>query len=263
MAKNLLTSMLKYFYLLKYKYFSTLKVITIFFYQNTDILNLKTRDMERYLKKLIAEGENQTLDFKYCVSNSRKIAKTLSAFANSDGGRLLIGVRDNGSIAGIQSDEEYYMIDTAQLFCRPKIPLTVKQHTTEGKTILEVEVTKGNKRPYQAKDEDGKWLSYFRHHDQNLVANKILLQVWRKKEKGSGVLVKFGKAENILLDYLGENGSITLSRFRKIARIPATRAEKILANLILFKVLIMNVSEKGFSYELNPVEPRDLIIEGA
>jgi predicted HTH transcriptional regulator len=215
--------------------------------------------MENYLKKLMAEGENQQLDFKFCVSDSRKIARTLTAFANSDGGRILIGVRDNGSIAGIKSDEEYYMVDTAALlFCRPDITFTVKQHVTGGKTILEVEVIKGNRRPYQAKDENGKWLSYFRHHDQNLVANKVLLQVWRKEKKRSGVMVKFGKAENSLMKYLEENGSITLSRFRKIARISSYKAESILANLIIFKVLIMNASEKGFSFELNPKEPVSL-----
>jgi predicted HTH transcriptional regulator len=215
--------------------------------------------MDRNLKNLIAEGENQKLDFKYCVSDSRKIARTLSAFANSDGGRLLIGVRDNGSIAGIKSEEEYYMVDTAALlFCRPQIIYRVKQHLTGGKTILEVEVMKGIQRPYQAKDENGMWLSYFRHHDQNLVANKVLLQVWRKKEQGTGVLVRYGKAENSLLDYLRKNGSITLSGFRKIARISSYRAEMILANLIIFKILIMNASEKGFNYELNPVEPLNL-----
>jgi predicted HTH transcriptional regulator len=211
--------------------------------------------MESYLRKLIAEGENQKLDFKYCVSDSRKIARSLSAFANTDGGRLLIGVRDNGSIAGIKSDEEIYMVDTAvELFCRPEISFTIKQHTTAGKTILEIEVLKGDRRPYQAKDESGRWLSYFRHHDQNLVANKVLLQVWRKEGKGSGVLVKFGKAENSLLEYLGKNGSITLSKFRKLARINSYKAEAILANLLIFKVLIMKASEKGFSYELNPEE---------
>jgi predicted HTH transcriptional regulator len=215
--------------------------------------------MDHYLKKLIAEGENQHLDFKFCVSDSRKIARTLSAFSNSDGGRLLIGVRDNGSIAGIRSDEEIYMVDTAaHLFCRPEIDYTIKQHTTAGKTILEIEVIKGGKRPYQAKDDNGKWLSYFRHDDQNLVANRVLLQVWRKEEKGSGVLVRFGKAENSLMDYLAKNGSVTLSKFRKIARISSYRAESILANLIIFKVLIMNASEKGFTYELNPDDPPDL-----
>ena len=211
--------------------------------------------MDNYLRKLIAEGENQHLDFKYCVSDSRKIARTLSAFANSDGGRLLIGVRDNGSIAGIKSDEEIYMVDTAaHLFCRPEISFSANQHITGGKTVLEVEVIKGDKRPYRAKDENGKWLPYFRHHDQNLVANKVLLQVWRKEEKKMGVLVKFGKSENSLMDHLSKNGSITLSKFRKIAGISSYRAESILANLILFKVLKMKASEKGFSYELNPAE---------
>jgi len=211
--------------------------------------------MNNYLKKLIAEGENQHLDFKYCVSDSRKIARTLTAFANSDGGRLLIGVRDNGSIAGIKSDEEYYMVETAaHLFCRPEISFIVKEHTTLGKTLLEIEVMKGDKRPYQAKDENGKWLSYFRNNDQNLVANRVLLQVWRKEEKPKGVMVKFGKTENSLLEYLQKNGSITLSMFRKIARLPSKKAEAIIANLIIFKVLVMKTSEKGFSYELNPDE---------
>jgi predicted HTH transcriptional regulator len=214
--------------------------------------------MDHNLKKLIAEGENQRLDFKFCVSDSRKIARTLSAFSNSDGGRLLIGVRDNGSIAGIKSDEEIYMVDTAaHLYCRPEITYTIKQHVTGGKTIVEVEVIKGVKRPYQVKDENGRWLSYFRHNDQNLVANKVLLQVWRKEVKRSGVLVKFSKAENALLDYLQKNGSITLSKFRKIARISPYRAESIMANLIIFNVLIMNASEKGFTYELNPTDLKD------
>jgi predicted HTH transcriptional regulator len=212
--------------------------------------------MSGYLKNLIAEGENQQLDFKYCVSDSRKIARTLAAFANSDGGKLLIGVRDNGSIAGIKSDEEIYMVDTAaHLFCRPEITFSTRQFTSAGKTVLEVEVPKGDKRPYQAKDEDGRWLTYFRHHDQNLVANRVLLQVWRKAKKERGVLVKFSKVENSLLDYLKKNGSITLSRFRKTARISSYKAESILANLIIFKVLVMKASEKGFSYELNPEEP--------
>jgi len=211
--------------------------------------------MDNYLRKLISEGENQKLDFKYCVSDSKKIARTLSAFANTDGGKLLIGVRDNGSIAGIRSDEEIYMVDTAvHLFCRPEISYTIKQHALNGKIVLEIDVMKGDKKPYRAKDETGRWLSYFRHKDQNLLANSVLLQVWRKEDKGIGVMVKFSKVENSLMDYLGKNGSITLSKFRKLSKIPSHKAEAILANLIIFKVVIMKSSERGFSYELNPEE---------
>ncbi|NSW94662.1 MAG: ATP-binding protein [Bacteroidales bacterium] len=208
--------------------------------------------MTRYLRELIEGGENQQLDFKFCVSDSRKIARTLVAFSNSDGGKILIGVRDNGSIAGVQSDEEIYMVETAAvLYCRPEIKYSLKQHYAGEKTIVEVQVEKGDKRPYQVKDEKGRWITYFRHNDQNLLANRVLLQVWRKEGKKKGVMVKFGKTENLLMDYLKNNGSITISKFKKIASISSYRAEAIIANLILFKVLVMNASEKGFSYELN------------
>ncbi|HLP73121.1 MAG TPA: ATP-binding protein [Bacteroidales bacterium] len=211
--------------------------------------------MDNYIRNLISGGENQRLDFKFAINDSRKIARTLSAFANTEGGVLLIGVRDNGSIAGVRSDEEMYMVDTAaHLFCRPEINLKTSQHTINGKTVLEVEVIRGDKRPYQAKDESGKWISYFRHNDQNLEANRVLLQVWRKEGKDRGVMVKFSQAENLLMEYLAKNGSITLSKFRKLAGISAHRAEAILANLIIFRILVMKASEKGFTYEINPEE---------
>jgi predicted HTH transcriptional regulator len=212
--------------------------------------------MEAYLKRLIGEGEGQKLDFKYCVSDSRKIARTLAAFSNSDGGRLLIGVRDNGSIAGIRTDEEVYMVETAaHLYCRPEISYSIKQHTSEGKTILEVTVSKGIQRPYQVRNEDGRWKAYFRHKDQNLAANRVLIKVWRKEDRRSGLLMKFSKAEKSILEYLRENESVSFNGFRKIAGISSYRAENILANLILLKVLVMDASEKGILYRLNPEEP--------
>jgi predicted HTH transcriptional regulator len=214
--------------------------------------------MERYLRKLISEGENQKLDFKFCISDSRKIARTLSAFANTEGGRLLIGVRDNGSIAGVRSDEEYYMIETAaSIFSRPEIPVKIRQHNADGKTVLEVEVSKGESRPYEAKDEDGKWKAYFRKGDQNLLANGVLLHLWRKKERKTGVLIRFGRTEKLLMEYLRTNGSVTLSAFRKMAKIPAFRAEKIIVNLMLCDVILMDASEKGFRYILNPDGPEE------
>ena len=60
---------------------------------------MKTLTDTQYIHALIAEGEHQQQDFKFEISDARKIAKTLSAFSNTDGGRLLIGVKDNGKIA--------------------------------------------------------------------------------------------------------------------------------------------------------------------
>ncbi len=62
-------------------------------------------DDKRYLLSLIHEGEHQQQDFKYRVADACKLAKSVSAFANTDGGRLLIGVRDDGHLAGVRSEE--------------------------------------------------------------------------------------------------------------------------------------------------------------
>ena len=88
-----------------------------------------------YIKNLIAQGEHQQLDFKFEIDDARKIARTLSAFANTDGGKLLIGVKDNGNIAGIRSDEEYHMIEAAaQMYCRPEPGFQTRKWNILGKT---------------------------------------------------------------------------------------------------------------------------------
>ena len=61
-------------------------------------------DLEEFnIYKRISEGEGQQLDFKFAITDSKKIARSMAAFANSDGGVLLIGVKDNGKIVGIKT----------------------------------------------------------------------------------------------------------------------------------------------------------------
>ncbi len=86
---------------------------------------------------MIAEGEHQTQDFKFAINDSKKIARSLSAFANTEGGRLLLGVKDNGKIAGVESDEEYYMIEAAaNTHCKPSVPFETRKWDVDGKTVL-------------------------------------------------------------------------------------------------------------------------------
>ena len=70
-------------------------------------------DDSRYILRLISEGEHQQQDFKYKITDAMKLARSVSAFANTDGGRLLIGVRDDGVISGVRSEEEIYMMHAA------------------------------------------------------------------------------------------------------------------------------------------------------
>lgn len=190
-------------------------------------------------------------DFKFCINDSRKIAKTLVAFANTDGGRLLIGVKDNGSIAGIRSDEEYYMAEAAaNLYSRPQITFRTKQWSVEGKTILEIIVPKSDKKPHYAEDEKGKWLAYIRKDDENILANRIMIEVWKREKSVNGAFIKFTEEEKELLHLLENNESVSLSKYARKVGISRRKAERILINLVAVHVIIMEVNDKEIKYRL-------------
>ena len=190
------------------------------------------------IQNLIAEGEHQQLDFKFEITDARRIARSLVAFANTDGGRLLIGVKDNGAIAGMRSDEEYYMVESAaKLYCKPVVEFDLKEWSVTGKKVLEIIIKKSDKKPHFAAHKDGKWLAYIRVADQNLLCNRVLLKVWNKEKQQKGVFIKFTETEKLLLEYLETNASITLSKFMRIAGISKDRAENILVKFILLKTI--------------------------
>lgn len=204
--------------------------------------------MSKYIRDLISRGEHQQQDFKFEINDARKIAKTLVAFSNTDGGKILIGVKDNGKIAGVRSDEEYYMIETAAtVFCRPEISFRLKKWEIQGKTVLEVDIPKGIHRPYQSKNEDDRWLSYVRVKDQNFLANAIQIRVWKNEKRKKGVFVKFTEKEKILLDYL-QTKPISLSQYTMISGLSRRKASDILVRFISLGVVEMNYSEKEIYY---------------
>lgn len=208
--------------------------------------------MKSHIEKLIEQGEHQQLDFKFEVSDSRKIARTLVAFANTDGGKLLIGVKDNGKIAGVRSDEEFYMIEgAASLYCKPEVKFKTTNWNINGKTVLEIDIFKNTQTKHSCKDEQGNWMKYVRVNDQNLLANSVLLKVWEREKNRKAVLIRYSETEKILLDYFEENESISVSKFCKIAQIPRKLAEKIFVDLISLDILKLEITELSTSFKLN------------
>ncbi|MEI7724415.1 MAG: ATP-binding protein [Bacteroidota bacterium] len=209
--------------------------------------------MLHHITKLIAEGEHQQLDFKFEIADAHKIARTLVAFANTDGGRLLIGVKDNGALAGVRSEEEYYMVEAAaKMYCKPAIDFSVKEWNLNKKTILEIIILKSANRPHFAQQKEGNWLAYHRVKDQNFVVNRILMRVWKLETMPAGVYLKFTDPEKFLLEFLETNPSITLSKFIRLAGISRKKAENILIRFLMLKMLRMNFTENLTFFTLNP-----------
>jgi len=207
--------------------------------------------VSKYLLNLIQQGEHQTQDFKYCISDSKKIARSLVAFANTDGGRLLIGVKDNGNIAGVRSEEEYYMVEAAARIYSKMIDFTTKQHFIDGKTVLEVMIKPSSDKPHYAVDENGKWWAYFRKDDENRLANKVMLEVWKKQKSTDGIMINYSDSEKILLDYLENHEKISVSKFARIAHLTYKQAEQIIINFRALDILQDCVGDTRIDYSIN------------
>ena len=204
---------------------------------------------KNHIEELIAQGEHQQLDFKFEVSDSRKIARTLSAFANTDGGRLLIGVKDNGAIAGVRSEEEYYMIEAAsKMYTKPEVPFTATRWNVNGKTVLEVLIEKGSEKPYLAPDKDNRFRAFIRVADENILANQILVLAWKKSSCDDGTLLRVAQPVEMLFDCLKRENEISTNRFCRIAHIRYHEACEILSDLLAMHTLEYFVREKHILY---------------
>lgn len=204
------------------------------------------------LHRFIREGEHQEQDFKFRIDSNIKIARTLSAFANTDGGRLLIGVKDNGKIAGIDPEEEFFMIEgAADLYCEPPVDFEYEIYEVDEKLVLLIDVPPSAERPHRVKELDGRKLAYIRQADENFVANKVLVRFMQDRSNTERKnLVAYGPAERLLFDYLSENDELSVSKFARLAKIPLFRAEKILALFLKWEVVEYYASEKGIRFRL-------------
>ena len=188
---------------------------------------------KQYILSLIAEGEHEHQDFKYQISDARKIARSISAFANHNGGHLLIGVKDNGAIVGVSSDEEMYMIDqAAQMYCQPPQSVQFTLYRVEGKNVLKVDIAETLERPVKAPDEKGEWKAYYRVADENVLASAMHVRLMERDcVDESPVVVSYSEREQSLLDYLQTHGGITLSGFARLAHCSRSTAEQTVVNL--------------------------------
>lgn len=206
------------------------------------------------LQEQISEGEHQEQDFKFRIDSAQKIAITLVAFANTDGGKILIGVKDNGKITGIDPEEEYYMIDgAAQLYCDPPVPFETKVYEDEEqRRVLEIYVPPSPDRPHFVKTPDKKKIAYLRQKDENFSVNRVIIQYLRSKDKipGKKNIMAYGPEERLLFDYLSEHTEISLSKYSRIAGISIEEAEKILVLFLRWGVIGYRLSDKGVRFGL-------------
>jgi len=214
-------------------------------------------DDKHYLLSLIREGEHQQQDFKYRVADACKLAKSVSAFANTNGGRLLIGVRDDGHLSGVRSEEEIYMMhQAAYKYCQPSASIKFDTYRVSpsdtvssvrgGRTIVVATISPSDKRPVRAMDEKGRLRAYIRIADENIVASPVHLALWQESQKAQGAVITINDDIRQLLGVI--QGSHTLNQIVRQSRLPRFRVITLLARLIRFGTLQWEYTGQQFLF---------------
>lgn len=209
-------------------------------------------DDKHYLLSLISEGEHQQQDFKYRVADASKLAKSVSAFANTDGGRLLIGVRDDGHLSGVRSEEEIFMMhQAAYKYCRPEASIKFDTYHVDGRTIVIATVPPSERKPVCAINEEGRQRAYIRIADENIVASPVHLAIWREQQAERGTMMTYTENVKKLLRAIhpdGEQQAFTLNQLVRRSRLPRQKAIILLARLIRFGLARWQYTDQQFLF---------------
>jgi ATP-dependent DNA helicase RecG len=98
------------------------------------------------LIEIVGNGENSGVEFKRDTIENRALAKELVAFANFEGGRVLLGVEDDGAISGITRERlEEWVMGACREKIRPElIPyFEIIRDVAGGKDVAIVQVDRG------------------------------------------------------------------------------------------------------------------------
>jgi len=198
---------------------------------------------EDKLQELIFQGENSRIEFKRKFTTPTKIAKEISAFANTKGGYIIFGIDDDGSVYGVPSEKsEMDLIDTASgFYLDPPLELNIYVVNYKYRDVVVVEVPESEIKPIKVLDEpDNKKTSYkvyIRVGEQSVHASSEMARVLKGQSSDEPLKMIVGEKEKGLLTFIEKNGRATVADFQKLCNISKRRAERLMVRLVRAGVL--------------------------
>ena len=213
----------------------------------------------RELKQLVTLGEGVSLEFKRRVPRDSRIAKEVIALANTRGGRILVGVDDDGTITGLDdSSEQEFMLRRAIRRCTsPEVEIrTERVVVAPRRDVILVSVPESTRKPHhlipskRSADEllgdelPGDGTAYVRVEDMSVEASGESVELMESANATTGVTFEFGQAESLLMRYLDDYGRITVKEFAKLADISAEKASTTLVSMSKANLLRLHADRK-------------------
>lgn len=188
----------------------------------------------RELRELVLKGEHQQLEFKKKSPEPYRLAREISAFANTEGGTLLIGVDDDGRILGTRdADEELFALHNALHLLTPCPQTEAMLVELDGITdVIVVEIREGSEKPYAIPDPvTGEKEVFIRKHAQSLKASREMKMLLRYNPGERNIRVELGPKETLLMDLISRDGYATVASMIGITGLPSLQVGRTLVHL--------------------------------
>ena len=210
------------------------------------------------LNIILENGENNKVEFKRKFTEPEKIAKEMTAFANSKGGLLIFGVDDDRTVVGVESEKgEIEYIDlAANHYCDPPVKNNIEIVHIFRKDVIVVDLPEGKIKPHRiienGKDIGGVIKVYIRVNDKSVLASKETIKVLRNSNPTAPAMIfSFGEKEKALLEYLKQHERITLRELKELFNFSTRRASRMLVNLVRADLIRLHNLEKEDYYTLS------------
>jgi predicted HTH transcriptional regulator len=190
------------------------------------------------VKNRAQTGEGSFLEFKRTVPSVAKIAREIAAFANTNGGTLLIGVDDDKSLIGVDGyqEEVFLLKKAAHDLCKPEVEIKIELVHFGQKDLMVIRVPQAPEKPVFVRSAKGE-LVYIRKGDQNITASPERVRILENQQSGEGVTFEYGPKEQKLFRYLNEYSEISVEKFSHIIDSSERSAGDILVNLVSAGIL--------------------------
>lgn len=139
------------------------------------------------VESLIVKGENENVEFKQNLEE-KEFFETISSFANTNGGKIILGVDDRRNVLGIHDDFahlEKRIRGMVSSRCEPQIDINVEPIEVQNKPTVVITVKEGKDKPYLVKNKS----SYIRVDDRDIAMSRHELdRIYAENQQKQGTV---------------------------------------------------------------------------
>tara|TARA_B110000114_G_C14940869_1_gene336335 strand:+ start:25 stop:648 length:624 start_codon:yes stop_codon:yes gene_type:complete len=202
------------------------------------------------VKQLITRGQDVSLEFTSHIENQLTITRTIVAFANTNGGKVIVGINEKNKVIGVEPAEELKLFkELINNDCAPIVPFESKVIEEGRHLLLEIDVSKSSIK-HKAKGEEGGMQFYHRIKDTTLVGNRVIINLWKLQDDSTSKPIDLDDNLKAIFEFIEEYKPVTVSKIFRFFALNKNDINLYLAQLNYWGYIDCVIVESGMAYTL-------------